>query len=411
MFDLSAVAEASEGRRATIARALTEISTDLLALTRDIHAHPEVSFEEHRSAAAIADFLTTHGFAVERGAGGLETAFVATAGSGDFTVALCVEYDALPEVGHACGHNLILGASVGAAVALASVADEIGITVQAIGTPAEEHGAGKQALLDAGVFDGVDMAMMTHGAPETTTMNVIGSSSNSVVRTRATFTGRGAHAAAAPSAGINALDAVVVSQVAVGLLRQQLPDSQRVAVIVRAGGEVTNIIPERAVADFEVRATPLAAHHELVGRVRRCFEAGALATGCSVAFEDLEPLYEPLTQNELIGRFWNEAMESFGYSIEGSLGASPASTDMGNVSNRIPSIHPFAGIRGVTAALHTAGFADAAVTPEADDLLFQSALAMAFAGDAIGGDGQHRHQIRADAAALRSALEGSRNVH
>ncbi|MFT3876458.1 MAG: M20 family metallopeptidase [Propioniciclava sp.] len=404
MFDLTQITASEQGRRAAIAGSLAADADALLALNRAIHGYAEISFQEHRSAQEITDYLAARGFTVEHGAGGLETAFVATAGSGEFTVGFCIEYDALPEIGHGCGHNVITGASVGAAVALASVADELGITVQAIGTPAEEHGGGKQLMLDAGVFDGVDMALMTHAGPEIPTMNVIGADSNSVVRVRATFTGRGAHAAAAPDRGINALDAVVVSQVAVGLLRQQIPSTNRVAVIVREGGYETNIIPERAVADFEVRATTLAEHHALFARVKACFEAGALATGCTVEFADIEPLYEPLTQNEVIGRHWNEAMGSFGYDVALNPPRLAGSTDMGNVSNRIPSIHPLAGITGVTCALHTADFAAAAITDAADQVMFQSALAMAWAAEAVASNDEERTQIRADKEALRMAL-------
>lgn len=404
MFDPTAAGLSGHG--AAIAATLEEHSDALVALSKDIHAHPEIAFEEHRSSAAIEDFLEARGFDVQRGAGGLDTAFVASVGGGDFVVAFCVEYDALAGVGHGCGHNIILGASVGAAVALAPLADELGIQIRAIGTPAEEHGGGKPILIDAGVFDDVSMAMMIHPAPQTSTMNVVGSTSNSVVRYRVTFTGRGAHAAAHPSDGVNAADATVIAQVALGLLRQQLPDSSRVAAIVREAGELTNIIPARSVVDFEVRATTLAAHDDLLARARRCFEAGALASGCSVEFTELEPLYEPLTQNELIGELWNEGMARLGYSIEGSLGLSPASTDMGNVSNRIPAIHPFAGITGVEVPLHTAAFRDAADTDPAYDLMLQSALVMAWASAQVAADPQHRQRILDDRLALRAALEG-----
>jgi amidohydrolase len=200
---------ALQALRTALAEAVSRWKPRVQEMAHQIHAHKEVSFEEVRSAEAVAALLAEGGFEVERGTGGLPTAFTATAGSGDLTVALCVEYDALPDIGHACGHNLIAGASVGAALALQPFVDELGITLKAIGTPAEEHGGGKALLLERGAFDGVSLALMVHPVQDGVTYNPAGTSAQAVGRYRATFTGQAAHAAAAPHQGVNAADAAV----------------------------------------------------------------------------------------------------------------------------------------------------------------------------------------------------------
>ncbi|MFJ3957482.1 M20 family metallopeptidase [Arthrobacter sp. NPDC090010] len=350
----------------------------VLEMARYIHANPELSFEEVKAAAAITSLLEQHGFAVERGTGGLDTAFSASIGSGDLVVAICVEYDCLPEVGHACGHNLIAGSTVGAALALAPLVDELGITLKAIGTPAEEHGGGKSLLLDAGAFDGVGLSLMAHPGPEGRTSNPAGTSSQAVGRFRATFSGQAAHAAAMPHRGINAADGAVLSQVAVGLLRQQLPDDHRVALFVREAGVATNIIPDHAVVDFECRAFTLPEYEALLTRVRACFEGAALATGTGLDIQDIEPLYEPLVQDLQLSAHWNAAFGARGHDVTPAPDSSGGgSTDMGNISQVIPSIHPMFAIPGATLPIHSAGFTAAADTPEAYEAMFDAAFSLA----------------------------------
>jgi amidohydrolase len=347
-------------------------------MAQQIHALKEVSFEEVHSAAAAADLLAEGGFEVERGTGGLPTAFTATAGSGDLTVALCVEYDALPDIGHACGHNLIAGASVAAALALRPHVDDLGITLKTIGTPAEEHGGGKALLLERGAFDGVSLALMVHPVQDGVTYNPAGTSAQAVGRYRAVFTGKAAHAAAAPHRGVNAADAAVLSQVAVGLLRQQIPGDHRIAMYVAEGGHVTNIIPERTVVEFECRAFTLKEYEALLERVRRCFEGAALATGATLAFEDTEPLYEPLIQDDALAAHWTEAMDVFGKDTSPSAGISGGSTDMGNISQVIPSLHPWLSIPGADVPIHSHAFAALADSPEAYAVMFEAATALAW---------------------------------
>lgn len=363
----------------TLARWRPRVET----MARAIHADPELSFEEVRAAGRVCELLEEGGFAVERGTGGLPTAFTGTLGSGDLVAAVCVEYDCLPDVGHACGHNLIAGSSVLAALALAPVVDELGITLRVVGTPAEEHGGGKALLLAAGAFDGVGVAVMAHPGPEGQTANPSGQSSQAVGRYRATFHGQAAHAAAMPHRGINAADAAVLSQVAIGLLRQQTAPDHRIGLVIREAGSVTNIIPDRAVVDFECRALTLPDYEALLDRVRRCFEGSALATGTTLEIEATEPVYEPLVQDEDLVGHWVEAQRRRGRNVRPLLGPSPGgSTDMGNISQVIPSIHPMFAVPGADAPIHSAGFTATADTPDAYDAMADAAygLACAIAG-------------------------------
>lgn len=378
-----------------IIEALRRWEDRVLVLARGLHAAPELAFEEHRSAAAICTLLESGGLTVERGIADLPTAFRAAAGTGDLVVALCVEYDALPGIGHACGHNLIAGASVGAALALAEVADRLGITVQAIGTPAEEHGGGKSLMLERGAFEGVHAAMMAHPVQEGLSANPAGTSAQAVGRYRATFRGKAAHAAAAPHAAVNAADAAVIAQVAVGLLRQQIPDDHRIGLFVREAGHVTNIIPDTAIVEFECRAFTMPEYDALVTRVTRCFEGAALASGTDLELEETEPVYEPLIQDETLAAHWTTAMGGFGHDTAPSRGVSGGSTDMGNISQVIPSLHPWMSIPGASVPIHTREFAAVADTPGAYEAMFEAAAALALTAAAVAADPEDRRRLLA----------------
>ncbi|MEV0279604.1 amidohydrolase [Streptomyces sp. NPDC050610] len=368
-----------------------EFSGRLLELGRALHAEPELSFEEHASAARLAELLDGAGFAVERGAYGLETAVVGSYGSGDLTVGMCAEYDALPGIGHACGHNVICAAGAGAAIGLAAAAEVLGIRVVLLGTPAEEAGGGKVLMLERGAFDGVTVAMMAHPAryddvdPR--------SSTTSVSRFEVTFTGRSAHAALSPESGVNAGDAAVVAQVAVGQLRQQLPDGFRVAGVVRDGGERSNIIPERTVLEWEVRTPTAEQLGSLKERVQACFEGAAIATGCSVAFRPTQPDYLDLRNDSWLMDAYAEGLRATGRTVEAPpvqpvrLGAS---TDMGNVTHALPAIHPSIGILGAEGSPHTREFTRCTVGAAADDAVLAAARAMAWTGVAVAADAERR---------------------
>ncbi|MEZ2390614.1 amidohydrolase [bacterium RCC_150] len=329
----------------------------LRTVSRTIHANPELAFEERLAAETLATIAEEAGFAVERGAYGLETCFEAVRGDGDFTVVICAEYDALPEIGHACGHNIIATAGLGAALALGEVAEELGLRVVLLGTPAEEHGGGKALLLEAGAWEDATISMMVHGAAGNEDYSCAVTHTQAVDRFDITFKGRAAHAAAAPDRAINAGDAATVSLVAIGLLRQQLPSTIRMNAFVAHGGEVTNIIPARTVVSAEVRAHELETLEDIKKRMLHCFAGGALATGCSWDIAPTEPRYENLVQNTVLAQAWDENIEAMGRTVVTTTKLGGGSTDMGNVSHAVPSIHPMIAVLGATGVPHTIEFA------------------------------------------------------
>ncbi len=346
----------------------------LLALSHRIHAHPEPAWEEERACAWLAEELADAGFAVVRGCYDLPTAFVARAGSGPLHVALCAEYDALPDIGHACGHNVIASAAAGAAIATAQVADELGLTVTVLGTPAEEvlDSGGKILLLERGAFDGIHAALMIHPGPsDVLEPNLIAATMFDV-----RYTGTPAHAGAFPHLGVNAADALVVAQTAIGLLRQQLRPTDRVHGIVTKGGDAPNVIPANTSARYSARASTLDDLVDVRDKVFRCFEAGAVATGATLAISGGEKPYAE-------GRWDTELSALFGRNAEG-LGRAfrpspmPASTDMGNVSHALPTIHPMLGIDSLPAVNHQPEFAAHTVTEAGDRAVVDGATALAW---------------------------------
>ncbi|GAA2170792.1 M20 family metallopeptidase [Agrococcus versicolor] len=349
----------------------------VLGVSRALHADPELGFEEHRSAAMLRSVLADAGLRVEAGVGGLPTAFSASAGSGRRVVALLAEYDALAGLGHACGHNVIAAAAVGAGIALAPIADELGITVRVLGSPAEEGGGGKIVLLEAGVLDDVDVAMMVHPGPA----DAAYARPRAVAHFDVVYDGVASHAASYPQLGVNASDAFTIAQVAIGLLRQQLPDDVRVHGIVREAGTAPNAIPDRAVGSWYVRAADLAQLDALFPRIAACFEAGALATGCSVELTETSGRYADFRTDEALLAAFVRNAAALGRDMDVDEtrpdGMHTASTDMGNVSQRVRAIHPYLGIDSLPAVNHQAAFADAAATPAADRAALEGAILMA----------------------------------
>ncbi|MFJ3792611.1 M20 family metallopeptidase [Kitasatospora sp. NPDC090091] len=361
------------GLKAAVRERVHAHRDELLALSRRLHAHPETAFEEHRAAAWCAGLLRDHGYAVTAPAHGLPTAFTATIGSGPVTVALVCEYDALPGLGHACGHNLIAAAGLGAALGLAPHADRLGLTVRVIGAPAEERGAGKALLLDAGAFAGVDAAMMVHPCP----VEVADFRSFALGTLAVRYTGRAAHPSLNPHEGRNAADALTVAQVALGLLRQQLPPHWRVHGITTAAGTAPNLIPDTATAEYEIRASAAEDLAELRTRVEDCFRAGALATGCEVELTRPEPDYLDFRSDAGLLALWRANARALGRPEPVESGPF-ACTDMGNVSHLLPAIHPVLDITGGACAPHEPAFAEAAVSPEADRAVLDGAIGMAW---------------------------------
>lgn len=349
----------------------------ILALSHDLHAHPEIAWEEVRSCARVAADLADAGFTVQENFTELPTAFLARRGTGPLHLAVCAEYDALPGMGHACGHNLVAAISAGAAIALAPYVDDLGITLSVFGTPAEEGGGGKIEMLDRGGFTGVHAAAMVHPGP----VDVAHAEPYAVSHSHVRYDGKSAHAAAYPDRGINAADAFTVAQVAIGLLRQQFPHDTRVHGIMTNGGEAPNAIPQRTEGRWYVRARSLAELADLETRVNRCFEAGALATGCELTITpESKPYSEFRTDERLLDHYVHRAVELGRRFSSGSDSLmNRASTDMGNVSQQVSAIHPYIGIDSLPAVNHQPEFAAAAVSSAADRAAVDGARALAFA--------------------------------
>ena len=281
---------------------------ELLALSHAIHAHPELGYQEHFSSAAVASAAEQSGFTLEREAAGLATAFRATYGTGSMRIALCAEFDALPDVGHACGHNIIAASSLGAALGLAEVADEIDATVILLGTPSEEGGGGKIDLINAGYFDDVDVAMMVHPWPtERLEARCLAVDHFDVV-----YRGKDAHASAAPWEGVNAADALTIAQVSIGLLRQQLAPGDQVHGFVESGGSAANIIPARAVGRFMCRSVSAERLAALRVRVNACFEAGALASGATLEIVEIGHQFSHMVSDSAVLAHYRVAAEALG---------------------------------------------------------------------------------------------------
>lgn len=352
---------------------------ELIRLSERLHADPETAWQEHRAAATVPELLDGAGFTVTSRYLGLDTAFHASFGAGPTRIALCAEYDALPGLGHACGHNLIAAGSVGAALGLAAVADDAGVTVEVYGTPAEEGGGGKIELLDRGAFAGVDLAMMVHPAP----VDVAEARPFAVSHSKISYTGASAHAAAYPEAGINAADAFTVAQISIGLLRQHIPDSSRVHGVVTHAGDAPNAVPEHATGRWYVRAETLAELTELEPRVMRAFEAGALATGCELTVEPESKPYAEFRADEASLAAYRANALDLGrvFAPDGTASRmNRASTDMGNVSQVVPAIHPYIGVGSLPAINHQRAFAAHCVGGTAQRALLDGAIALAWTG-------------------------------
>ena len=370
----------------------------LVALSHRIHAHPEIAFHEKLACEWVGSFMASCDFKVEPDLCGLPTAFRGLYGSGPLRVCLCAEYDALPEVGHACGHNIIAAASAGAAIAAAAVADELGITVEVVGTPGEEVGdaPGKVLLLERGAFAEAHAALMVHPGPvDVAAPTVIAMSMLDIE-----YRGRAAHASAFPEYGINAADALTIAQVSIGLLRQHLRQSDRVHGITLKGGDAPNITPAHTAARYFVRASDLAELAEVKAKVCNCFEAGAVGSGSELTIAGGDKPNAQMVHHPALVAMYRRNCETLGRTFEDSAVARAAiSTDMGNVSLAVPSIHPMIGIHSLPAVNHQAEFSAHCVSEPADQAIFDGALALAWtiidaASDAqLRADLLFRHQL------------------
>jgi amidohydrolase len=369
-------AEPHADAKARLAAAVERARDEIIELSHRIHANPEPAFEEHQAARWVAEAVARHGFDVQHPAGRLPTAVRATLPGGRGTdgprIGILAEYDALPGLGHGCGHNTMAASGVGAAIALASVAPELKGEVVFLGTPAEEFGSGKQFMLDDGLFEGVDAALMFHPSDRPQAAQVLLASEDVEV----TFLGRQAHAASDPWEGRNALDALVMLFTSIGLWRQQLRPIGRVHGIVLEGGTAANIIPDRAKGRFMIRSLEQEYFEEVRRRFRQVAEAAALAADCELEIEFSGGSMTMRDNGVLLDR-WITNIQAYGVPDNEIDMVHLGSSDMGNVSHALPTIHPYLAICDEGVPGHSTLFRDAAATPRADEATLLAATLVA----------------------------------
>jgi amidohydrolase len=383
--DTSAAAPAVPPARVeAVSRAVDEHADRLLELSHAISADPELAYEEFRAAARCADLLEEHGFEVERGAYGVPTAFAARAGSGAAHVVVCAEYDALPGVGHACGHNVIAASALGAGLALLPLLDELGLRLTVLGTPAEEVGGGKVDLIRAGAFEDVDAAMMVHP----TTYDDFVSKGLAIEEWRVVYTGRASHASSKPELGLNALDGVVQGYTALAMLRQHLRPLQQVHGVILHGGEAANVVPERTEASYYLRAASMEDLDDLRARARACLEGAATSTGTTVDIQVEGHVYEPVVAHPALVEAFTAACEAIGRTPVPSPDPEEegGSTDFGNVSQLVPGVHACLGLDSWPAVNHQHEFAAACVSAAGDRTVLEGAKALALTACQVAAD-------------------------
>jgi len=382
-----------------IKQRVEEIRQDLLQLSHDIHGCPETAFEERRAALWQKELLERHGFTVEMPFCAMETAFraVKKGRDGGPAVAFLSEYDALKGLGHACGHNIIAASSVGAGIALGSVLGDMAGEVQVIGTPGEEEGGGKIFMVERGCFAGVDFALMVHP----NTKNLIGRGGLAAQSVRIEFLGRAAHSAV-PDKGVNALTSLIAFFNGIDTLRQTWPNSAKINGIITRGGTASNVIPDLAEACFTVRASTKKELLAMYRDLNRVAEAAAMVTGASFLLEG-EPVYAERYPNSAMGEAFKRNMESLGETMEYPDPRERfGSSDVGNVSLELPTIHEYLAITDASVAGHTAEFREAAVSPRGDEVVLLAAGGLALTGWDLLSDGNLREAAREEY--LRKAL-------
>lgn len=362
----------------SIATAITRRADKVVALSHGINELAELGFQEHRSVALIADLLRSEGHQIEVGAYGLPTAFKAVAGSGSPRVVVLAEYDALPDIGHGCGHNVIAAVAVGTFLAVAEQIEKTGGSVVLLGSPAEENGSGKELLARAGAFEDVDAAVMIHPGSGDDLANMTSLGSRGVL---VKYRGKPAHASASPEDGRNALDAMVAAYQGIAALRQHIPRTDRLHTIITEGGSAVNVIPETAGGVVMLRSATFDGLIELTARVQDILDAAALMSGTTLeAGWDPIPPYLPIRSNHRLAQQYTAHSIGLGrrfVSAEAAAAVPPGSTDMGNVSLRVPSIHPMVGISPPDVSLHTEQFAAHATCPQADTAVVEATIALA----------------------------------
>ena len=347
----------------------------LIDASHQLHENPELAFEEHFAHDLLTGIIEADGLVVRRHAYGLETAFAADAGTDGPTIAVLCEYDALPGVGHACGHNIIGTAGLGAGLAAATLADELGGRVRILGTPAEEGGGGKVLMADKGAFDGVDAAMMVHPAGgDLIAMNAI-----AIQQLFVEYEGQASHAAAYPHRGRNALDAAVLGYVNVAALRQHIRPNERVHGVFVKSGDKPNIVPKEASAHWYVRSPSLRTLEPLKARVLACLQAGADAAGCTMTHTWEEPAYADMADNPTLVELYTANAATTGRTLldPADVPGVVGSTDMGNVSHLVPSIHPMIAVSPPNVSIHSPEFTAHAASEAGDRAVLDGAKALA----------------------------------
>jgi amidohydrolase len=380
-----------EELKSEVSQQIEEQRGKLIELSLNIHDNPEPGYKEEKASGLLTEYLAKNGFSVEKGIGGFPTAFKATYGDSKPVVALLAEYDALPEIGHGCGHNIIAASSTGAAVASKLSVDNFGGSVAVFGTPAEELFGGKVPMLRAGVFNGVDVAMIVHpGLRDAATNQAL-----ACIGIDVQFFGKAAHAAAYPERGINALEAMILSFNAINSLRQHIQDTARIHGVITHGGDAANVVPSHSAASFLIRARSIDYLDKLKQKVLKCFEAASVATGARLEYKWADVVYEPMKNNLVLAELFARNMESLGRKVA-PLEAyfSFGSTDMGNVSQVIPAIHPSVAVSSPDVLLHTVEFAAAAASESGHKGLLDAAKALAMTIVDLLGDSQTMNEVK-----------------
>ena len=363
----------TERLKASVIEEIDARCHQLSELSLKIHSNPEPGFQEVKAARWLTHYLKENGFSIEQGICELPTAFRGNYGQGKPAIAILAEYDALPNLGHACGHNLIATCAVGAGIASKPAIDQFGGSILVIGTPAEELYGGKAIMADRGAFNNLDIAMMVHpGVHDTATTQSL-----ACLTLQVEFFGKAAHAAARPEAGINALEAMLQSFTAINSLRQHIKDKARIHGIITDGGEAANIVPAHSAGTFLVRAEDDAYLDELKQRVLNCFTGAATASGARLEYKWGDIHYAPLRNNLTLAQLFSQNMQSLGRKMKLSdPGKAFGSTDMGNVSQLVPSIHPSVAIAPMEVVTHSPQFASAAASEAGIHGLLDAAKAL-----------------------------------
>ncbi len=373
-----------------IVKNIEEEKEHLVKLAREIHSNPETGRNEFIAVDLITNYLERKGFKIFRGVGGLKTSFMASKGEEGYHVGFCAEYDALPEIGHGCGHNLIAIASVAAGVALASTLENQPGRVSIIGTPDEEEHGGKVDLVRLGVFDDIDAAMMFH--PDCATRVHI--DSLACRDYKFIFHGKNAHASSEPWEGRNALDAVIQTFNNINALRQHLKDNTRIHGIITEGGVAVNVIPDRTAANFLIRASNSEYLKEVVEKVINCARSAAIATGTDLEVSESDYPYEAMLSNKVLGDTFAASLDEAGYSVESKHDVGIGSIDMGNVSRVTPSIYPMLALTGEWVPRHTFEFASLCDTEQAYEGMLTAGKAMAITGQKVINDRELQKKIK-----------------